>query len=274
MSFKDQSVVVMPAANRPEMAALALEMLGRADDCPPVHLFVDDVDEKRQREFEDVWRCVVGHFANDGELSLHFRSPHIPVSSGCYNILNSILDGYNTGAKWVFLVEEDVLVNRDFFTRHQSVMEGGAIASCGRFCRLFGPRYPDIYTNPGSCLSRRFLDALVPHINDRFFANTGAYMDALQVPPVPGIHGLDDGLIRRVMWLNGWQVVQPPIDKPLCAHIGCMAIENKFDFVGFNSDAPVLDRAEQIRNFLKTIDRLGPKSMYLRDLDPFPPEQL
>lgn len=268
-TFKEQSVVVMPAAHRPEMAALALEMLGKAENCPRVLLQVDNVGEKLRTEF----RRVFDDCAPDN-CSLTFRQPHIPVSSGCWNILNSILDGYNTGAEWVFLVEEDVLVMRDFFTRHQLIMEGGAIASCGRFCRLFGPRYPDIYTNPGSCLSRRFLDALVPHINDRFFENTGAYMHALQVPPVPGIHGLDDGLIRRVMWLNKWQVVQPPMDKPLCAHIGCMAIENRFDFVGFNADAPVLDRAEQIRNFLKTVDRQGPKSMYLRDLDPFPPEQL
>lgn len=267
MNFKEKSVVVMPAANRPEMAALALEMLGKAENCPPIEVFVDDVDEKLKREFEDVWK----HTKN---VTMTFRQPHVRASSGCWNILNSIKDGYDMGRQWVFLVEEDVLVFRDFFTRHQAIMEGGAIASCGRFCRLFGPRYPDIYTNPGSCLSRRFLDALVPHINDRFFENTGAYMHALQVPPVPGIHGLDDGLIRRVMWLNGWQVVQPPIDKPLCAHIGCMAIENRFDFVGLNTDAPVLDRAEQIRSFLKTVNRRGPKSQYLRDLDPFPPEQL
>jgi hypothetical protein len=31
-----------------------------------------------------------------------------------------------------------------------------------------------------------------------------------------------------------------------------------------------LERAEQIRNFLKTIDRQGIHAKYVRDLDPFP----
>lgn len=268
MNFKDQSVVVMPAAHRPEFALLALEMLGKAENCPPILLQVDDVNEKLQKEFEDVW------IHSPWQVNMTFRQPHVKVTSGCWNILNSIKDGYDTGAEYVFLVEEDVLVNRDFFQRHWEEMDKGAVVSCGRFCRLFGPRYPTIYTNPGSCLSRTFLDALVPHINDEFFRDTGGYMDRLQVPPTSGIHGLDDGLIRRVMWLNCWEAVQPPMDKPLCAHIGCHAIENRYDFVGFNADAPVLDRAEQVRNFLKTIDRQGPKAQYLRDLDPFPIDQL
>ena len=263
MNFKDQSVVVMPAAHRPEFAYLALEQLGKAKDCPPVEVFVDDVGEKLKQEFEDVWK----HTKN---VTMTFRQPHVQVSSGCWNILNSIKDGYDMGVQWVFLVEEDVLVMPDFFERHWAEMEKGAVVSCGRFCRLFGPRYPTIYTNPGSCLSRTFLEALVPHINDEFFRDTGGYMDRLQVPPVPGIHGLDDGLIRRVMWLNCWEPVQPPMDKPLCAHIGCQAVENRYSFVGLNVDAPVLQRAEQIRNFLKTIDRQGPHAKYIRDLDPFP----
>lgn len=268
MAIKD-FVVVMPVANRPEMCALALEQLAKAKDCPAVLVFVDDVSDKLKSEFQSVFTPFAPPRAR-----LSFRKPHVKASSGCYNILTSIKDGYETGADAVALVEEDVLVMRDFFTRHWEEMDKGAVVSCGRFCRLFGPRYPTIYTNPGSCLSRTFLEALVPHINDEFFRDTGGYMDRLQVPPVPGIHGLDDGLIRRVMWLNCWHPVQPPIDRPLCAHIGCQAIENRYDFVGFNADAPVLERAEQLRNFLKTVDRQGPKAMYLRDLDPFPVDQL
>lgn len=262
-------IVVMPAAHRPEFAALALESLGKAKGCSKILLNVDDVSDKLKEEFRHVYK----HCAPP-ETSLVYRASHVKVTSGCWNILTSIKDGYETGAEAVVLVEEDVLVMRDFFTRHWEEMDKGAVVSCGRFCRLFGPRYPTIYTNPGSCLSRTFLEALVPHINDEFFRDTGGYMDRLQVPPVPGIHGLDDGLIRRVMWLNCWHPVQPPMDRPLCAHIGCHAIENRFDFVGFNADAPVLERAEQVRNFLKTVDRQGPKSMYLRDLDPFPVDQL
>lgn len=262
------ATVVMPTAHRPEFCALALEQLAKASHCPQVYVFVDDVSEKLKEEFRYV-------AALHPEAVFTYRQPHMPVWSGCWNIATSIKDGYDMGSDVVFLVEEDILVFPDYFDYHFKTMENSAVkVSCGRSCRLFNSRYPDMYTNPGSCFTREFLDELVPHINNEFFSDMAAYFNKhLPFPPRPGLHGADDGLIRRVLLRNDWTPAFPPINQPRCAHIGCMAIENRFDFVGV-VDGDVSVRIEAMRNFLKTVDRNGPKEKYVRDLDPFPGELL
>src|SRR5579859_4296823 len=171
MNLQNKSVVVMPAALRPEFCALALEQLGKARHCPPIFLNIDNVGEKLIEEFEYVF---LNYFPKNTGGTMSVRPPHRPVSSGCFNILESIRDGYNVGAEYVFLVEEDVLVMRDFFEYHWARMIDYKV-SCGRRCHRFFPRSPWVYTNPGSCLSREFLDQLIPHINDEFYDNTGGY---------------------------------------------------------------------------------------------------
>jgi hypothetical protein len=272
MDFRDKSVVVMPAANRPEFCALALEQLGRARFCPTIFLNVDDVNDKLKEDFEYVFR---NYFPKNVGGTFVIRDSHIKVTSGCWNILESIRNGYNVGAEYVFLVEEDILVMPDFFEYHWEQMDRGAIVSCGRRCRMFYPRSPGTYTNPGSALTRELLDALIPHVNDEFYKDTGGYMDR-EIGHVEGIHGLDDGLIRRVIWKNGWQdrVVYPPMETPMCAHTGFQAYENRFDFCHVDTTQSIQGKIDNLRHILKTIDRQGEKAKYIKDLDPFPPELL
>lgn len=269
--MKHESVVVMPAAKRPEFAALALEQLGRARHCPPIFLNVDNVGEKLVKDFEHVFR---NYFPLHTGGTMSVREPHISVPSGCWNILESICDGYNVGAEYVFLVEEDILVMRDFFEYHWDQMKAGAVVSCGRRCRMFYPRSQGVYTNPGSCLSRKFLDRLVTHVNDTFYTDTNAYIDKV-FGRVEGISGLDDRLIRSVIWQNGWHncVAYPPMEEPRCAHVGLEAYENRMSFVTIEDDN-IRARIGNLRKFLRTIDRNGPLARYVKDLDPFPSELL
>lgn len=260
----------MPAALRPEFCALALEQLGKARHCPHILLNVDNVGDKLVKDFEYVFK----HYAPPHTTFL-VRPDHIEVTSGCWNILESLRDGYNTGAEFVFLVEEDVLVMPDFFEYHWEQMNLGAIASCGRRCRFFYPRCPGVYTNPGSCLSRELLSKVLPHANDAFYSRTGPYMDE-NIGVVEGIAGLDDGLIRRVIWKNGWQnrVAYPPMDDPKCAHTGFIGYENCYDFCHVDKTRPIQGQIDNLRGLLKTIDRQGPHGRYVKDLDPFPSELL
>lgn len=266
--MEHNGVVVIPAANRPEFAALTLEQLGKARQCPAILFNVDYIDDNLKKDFQ----YVFDHYSPP-QTTLTYRQPHLQVSSGCWNILESIRDGYNTGAEGVFLVEEDVLVYPDFFEHHWKQVESGAIVSCGRRCQRFYPRSPGIYTNPGSYLSREFLHKLIPHINDEFYQNTGGYMDRV-IGQVEGINGLDDGLIRRVLWSNDWKVSYPSMEDPKCAHVGFQAYENRYDFCHVDETKDIQGKIDNLRNLLKTIDRKGEKERYVRDLDPFPAELL
>ena len=267
MDLTEKSIVVMPVAHRPEFAALALECLGHTHFDVPILVFVDDVEEKLKDDFFTV-------FANHApsNASLEYREPHIPVSSGCWNITQSIKDGRGEGADYVFLVEEDVMVRPNFFEYHWEKLAGGEfLASCGRKCPVFYERYPDIYTNPGSCLTGPLVDNMIPHLHDVFYHDTGKYLNETFEVRAPGIHGLDDGLIRRIIWqMNGKAAYQDP---PACSHTGFMAYENRYDFCHVDHTAKVEDRVENLRNLFLTLDKNGPKGMYMRDFDPLSDEQ-
>jgi len=114
---------------------------------------------------------------------------------------------------------------------------------------------------------------LVPHITEDFYKNTGGYMDRV-LGRVEGIHGLDDGLIRRVLWQQCWNPVYPPMEDPKCAHVGIQAYENRYDFCHVDDTRTIQGKVDNLRHLLKTIDRNGEKEKYIRDLDPFPPELL
>lgn len=262
----DNRVVVMPACHRPEFAALALECLGAAKNCPDVFVYVDDqASDSRWEQF----KYVVERHA-PARTYLTRRDPHVLVSSGCWNILNSIKNGRETGAEYVWLVEEDVLVCPDIFVEHPKYLaSGNYAAACGRKCRRFYILSPDIYTNPGSCLTAKLVDAVIPHINETFYANTGGYMEEV-LGHVEGIHGLDDGLIRRVLWKNDWHVTYP--EPFLCSHVGFQAYENKYDFCHVDYDKTIADQIENLRGLFLTLERgKEPHGRYLGDLDPISP---
>lgn len=247
------SVVVIPTCHRPEMLALCLERLGQAPGLPPVLIFPDvpaDLDE--------VW-YVKEHYLPQAKY--HKPFPHIQAPSGCWNILYSIKQGYLTGADRVYLVEEDVMVRPNFFQWHNSIGDE-FLASCGRQDAHFYPRYPNLYTNPGSCLHRPLLDAVVPHINDDYFTRLRAYMDEFLPPKWDDHSDLDDGLIRRTIRNMGGKCAYPP-EPGVAVHQG-FHFYRKVD--RFQNEGNIVERIEGLR---KMLSRIKPMERYAHDLEHF-----
>lgn len=254
-----KNIVVMPTLKRPEFLALALEKLSRAqyveevdvriclDDCPDTTL--DEVEYVRDTYFPtaDILRA----------------KSHVAALSGCWNILHALKSGYDSGANLVFLVEEDVMVYPDYFDWHVKaheiwdLLDMPLLATCGRYCSRYLESY---YTNPGACLSRALLTALVPHINDEFFADRRGYMDRTF-----GIweeaSDLDDGLIRRVIRATG-ATVRYPTD-PAVAHQGYHQYGRS---AGNKTSGTITERIEQLRLILAGIDST---QRYYRDFEPY-----
>ena len=267
MNLTEQTVTVMPVALRPEFAALSLECLSKTHYQVPIHIFVDDVDGKLKEEFN----YVFAHHAPP-QTTIHWQGPHVQCTSGCFNILDSLKQGREMGYSYVALVEEDVLVRPNFFEYHWDALSDGSVVSCGRKYLPFWERCPNFYTNPGSMLTGKLVDAIIPHINADFFAATGPYMENV-IGHVEGIHGLDDGLIRRVMWKNGWKAKHQ--EEPGCSHVGFMAYENRYDFCKVDHTAHISDRIANLRHLFLTLDPVnGPHARYIKDLEPLSAEQL
>jgi len=259
MIARDNSVVVMPTFARPEMLAHALMHLAKAEDLPPVHIFLDSgAPEGRLDEVRWVRDTYLP------QAALHQQASHMPVTSGTWNILKSMEFGYYYGAEYVFIVEEDVMMRHDFMARHEAVRTSGNYkATCGRRVPAFFKKYGDLYTNPGSCLTQKLLSVLVHHINDEYFANTGGYIRKT-FGHEPYNSSLDDGLIRMVMLETGWKCGYP--EEPICAHQGF----HWYDEIDIYSNRGTIQ--EKIARFGRITASIKPGDRYAGDFEFFPNE--
>ena len=191
----NRSVICIPTIHRPEFLALCLEKLSLAPEAGKLdfRIFVDTCTDERLLEIE-YCRDVYLPWAQ-----IYRAGNHISVLSGCWNILNALKQGYESGADFIFLVEEDVFIApKLFFNWHLSKhLEDDYAITCGRRINKFLPF--DFYSNPGTCFSRKFFAHVIPHINDEFFSDPREYLDVKKFPIFRGQDGpLDDGLIRKV----------------------------------------------------------------------------
>lgn len=230
---------------------LTLERLSQASRLPSdIHIYADT-----DSNLEEIEYCRSTYLP---QANLFQRPSHIVASSGCWNILQSIRDGYETGATHVFLIEEDIAVKPDFFDWHLSQTD--CLASCGRKDRRHYPLYGPLYTNPGACLRRELITELLPHICDDYFQHPREYLDS-HFEPWDTQSVLDDGLVRRVIRKMGGRVVYP--DMPICAHQGFRAY-NTLDI--YQNKGTIQEKIAGLREMLP---RIKPGDRYTPDFDPF-----
>lgn len=149
------------------------------------------------------------------------------------------------------------MVYPHFFDWHWSQ---DADASCGRLSSFNELPYGrNQYTNPGSCLRRRVLEALDPHINDDYFMRLGDYLNE-HFEPAEEWSKLDDGLIRRVLRQIGGKTVYP--DRPVCAHQGWRGYR-RFDI--YRNEGNIEERIAGLERLMATIK---PGDRYAKDFEP------
>jgi hypothetical protein len=261
-----ESVICIPTAYRPEMLALCLERLRALKNLPPVHIFLDHVGERLLAETTYVRDTYLP------EASLTYHPEHIKAESGCWNILHSMKAGYDLGAEFVFLLEDDVQVYPRWLDWSLGEMRTGQwMATCGRRIPLFFQKHNDIYTNPGSCLRRDLLAALVPHIRDEYFhhprGTAGYIREVLGREPVNS--SLDDGMVRTVMAILGGKCKYP--DKPVCAHQGLDWYQNLDIYMNPGTIAERIVGLKRIHEKIRTDKRY---ERYSQDFEPYNPLKL
>lgn len=218
-----------------------------------VRIFVDNTTDQRLGEFEYVRD---EYFP---EAAIYHARPHIEAPSGCWNILQALRAGYDTGAESIFLIEEDVMVYPDYFAWNFK-QDGDYFATCGR---LRKEHSSDYYTNPGACFKRKSLRHVIPHINDSYFRDRRSYMDAT-FGVMDEASDLDDGLIRRVIRQQNAKVLYP--ETPKVAHQG-FHYYNKL--VQYKIEGSI---AERVQGFRDLSQQVSPADRYSRDFEPYHPE--
>ena len=238
------------------MLALSLEHLSRTRQnfSLDVRIFVDHTTPERLAEVDYV-RDVYFPTAD-----IYHAQNHILCPSGSWNILQSLKAGYETGAEYIFFIEEDVLVKPDFFTRHLEIQTSGDyFVTSGRKLPYFDDTY---FSNPGTCYRREKLSLVIPHINDQYFVSQSAYLGHY-FPHMDDAGILDDGLIRRVMRsVNGQAKCAVP---RIATHVGFHYYQKMSQY---KNEGSLPDRINWMRNFLSDVPaRKREDPRYINDLE-------
>lgn len=225
-------VVLVPTYNRPELLHLCLEALAA---CPGIedkiiHVRHDNHNGAAARA--DVAVGVVNRFRP--KLSIDFATSIAHSYHGnTFNVMEGYRAAYETGARQVFLIEDDVLVCNDFFRWHAGVHANHKLmCSVGWHCLRRGPEIPRgdedplpyflskaDYASVGVCWQREMLEHLLAHATTFYYKNlTGYLKEHFPSNRFGDCFTEQDGLIMRLL-----DIVKAPVAWPYrrrCHHVG------------------------------------------------------
>lgn len=250
-------LVLIPTYNRPDYLRLCLEYLSRAEgiQTKEVHISVDRGKSLIREIYE-----VVNDFRNQLNITVSFREPH-DYHGNSFNTLEAYKEAYTSNAKFVYLVEDDVLVQPDFFKWHEAVQaEDDFMCSiayrCSRnpACSRIHEHDPEAYfvsardyASIGVCWRREKLAEVVKHACTEYYQNMNDYI--LKNFPNNRFYECfteQDGLIMRIMGethgLTAWPYM------PRAYHIGFAGYHRlRSPRLSYNEIKEVIHDSEKVR---------------------------
>jgi hypothetical protein len=229
----NHDVIIIPTFYRPEFLYLCLE---RILHTPAADREIWLVQDRRADDFprhardEEETEFVAAAFRKHLNLRRIVRRPH-RYSGNSYNVLEAYRAAYQTDARYVYLIEEDVLVTEDFFRWHETVQgQGDYFCSIGYRC-IRNPRVRHVddpggylecrndYASIGVCWGRTNLAAVVQHAAADYYGDLVGYVQArLPNDQLPWSAVEQDGLIHRLAIADGRPTAWASL--PRAYHIG------------------------------------------------------
>jgi hypothetical protein len=252
---RQRDVVVLPCWRRPEFLWHCLDNLAKAEGIGDITVIVRPDTGFAPENLE-----VVHGFAErlpHLELQYPTPAPYRRTKQSANILLGYLLAAART-KEFVFLIEEDVMVGRDFFRWHREVH---STSSTPLFCsiavnnpnrRLMLP--PDIedyylstgdYCSTGMCFDKRILQSkLAQHVNMRYMRRPKKYIRRHFRSSHIGLGFVEqDGLIRRIQEESQLPIAWPCV--PRAFHAG---------FYGYNRQGGLTGALpERIRILAETI---------------------
>ena len=191
-----------------------------------------------------------------------------------YNVLSAYTAAYKTDAKYVYIIEDDILVAKDFFKWHAYVQE--PVRTNPFYCSIAGacnlvPPPPDrlssyftsnVYRSLGVCWKRENLEEVVKHDGPLYYASEHGMVDYLfnMFPDTKYKYNEmieQDGLICRIMErhdkLAAWSTQNRAFHIGLWGYHRSIGQKAMIE-AGFRVDVHVKERIETLRNLLKNAD--------------------
>ena len=249
-----RDVLVLPCWRRPEFLWHCLDNLTRAEGFAAVHVLFrpdtgylpDNID-------------VIHAFADrlpSFQVSLPPPCPYRRTKQSA-NLLLGYLAAAATASQYVFLVEEDTMVARDFFRWHRAVQAAAGPLFCSIATRnpnraVTPPDDPEGYyissgdfAANGVCFEKSVVQQLIaPHVNMAYFRRPKAYLRRHFPASTVGLGFVEqDGLLRRIQERSGIPIAYP-----------CMPRGFDAGFYGYNRPGGVPGAlADRVRQLASTI---------------------
>lgn len=249
-----KDLVLITTYNRPDYLRLCLEYLSAAEGIQNKEIRVY-VDRGRTlvREFYDVFR----DFPNLNIFSI-FRSPH-DFHGNSFNTLEAYKDAFYSGAKYVYLIEDDVLVSPDFFKWHEAIQQQenlfcSVAYRCSRNPAVLKLDDPSAYllskqdyASIGVCWQRENLQVVIEHAKEEYYGNLDKYLqEHFANNRFSDCFTEQDGLIMRIMAEKHGVVAWPYI--PRCYHVGFASYNRpKSDRLSYSELKETIHNMEKIR---------------------------
>jgi hypothetical protein len=219
-----RDVLVLPCWRRPEFLWHCLDNLTRADGVQELHV-VFRPDTGHDPDNIDVIRGFADRLASF-EISLPVPCPFRRTKQSA-NLLLAYLHAAVTTRQFVYLLEEDTMIARDFFRWHRAVHASAprlfcsiAIANPNRRLRPPADRggyylSSGDFSSMGVCFEHKILRQLVaPHVNLAYFRHPKRYVQRCFPDSAVGLGFVEqDGLLRRIQERSGCPTAYPCVPR-------------------------------------------------------------
>jgi len=211
---QNRDVLIIPCWRRPEFLWHCLDNLRRAVGIGDLHVLFrpDRGHDPRIHDVIDEFGPQLASY--DVEVP-----PRCPYRRGkqSANVLGAYLRAAAITRRYVFMVEEDVMVARDFLRWHYAVQAAQPQLFCSIAARNTNRAVPEAadpeayyvtnldYCSLGVCFERSVIvRRIAPHVRREYFENPGGYCQQLWSRSLVGAgHVEHDGLIRRIQEEQG-----------------------------------------------------------------------
>jgi hypothetical protein len=228
-------IVLVPTYSRPEYLHLCLEAISKADGGRDKAVWIardchKSDGGKYAREAADIKAVIEEYGQVFAELRFIERAPHSYYGNS-FNTLELYREAFGTDAEFVYLIEDDVIVESDFFRWHEAVQgRGSYFCSIARYICNDGRSFPADdseayiestrdYASLGVCFRRENLKLITRHCCDEYYRSMTSYIVRTFPNSWLGSEFSEqDGLIQRVIKESGMPTAWACL--PRAYHIG------------------------------------------------------
>ncbi len=197
------NVVLIPCFDRPEFLSECLKNIEQAESADQYH-YIFRLDHGHE---PDNLKVIEG-FKLSSETTFTPRTTY-GIGKQSYSVLSGLQIAAKTSDHLVFLIEDDVMIGRDFFRWHEEVHSQQALFSSHANLNVNSPSKEGWideyylttrdYGSIGTCMTRESIALIDPHINADYFLHPVQYIRRKFKNSFLGYGFAEqDGLIRRI----------------------------------------------------------------------------